>query len=203
VSAKNKFKSKDVEFFKPDLTRRYEFGPHDDVILEKMFDYGNKESIFFVSNLMEEDIPYILFINQMLSSGLTSPLYQEVREKRGLVYYISMNMARMNKQGVNAIATQTTSDNVEELKDTVRYVLSNPDIFLTKDRLETIRESNLIRKKKEKITRFANVSKWVNPEGWSIQDILEDVTLTKLRNVYDKHFNIDDYYFSSSKDFLQ
>jgi hypothetical protein len=109
----------------------------------------------------------------------------------------------MNKQGVNGITTQTTSDNVEELKEAINYVFSNPKKFLTKDRLETIRESTLVRVKKEKITRFANVSKWIQPKEWSIYDIVKTIDMDKVMDTFEQHFNIDDYYFSSDKDFLK
>ncbi len=203
VSPTTKFEAGNIEFNRQKMDKRYEQGPFDDVKLEKMFDYGDKESIFIISPLIEEDFPYVMFVNQMLSSGLSSPLYREIREKRGLVYYIRMSISRMNNQGVNGITTQTTSNNVDELKEAINYVFNNPEEFLTKDRLETIRESTLVRLKKEKITRFANVSRWIQPKEWSMYDIVKTINMDKVMETFETHFNIDDYYFSSDKDFLK
>jgi hypothetical protein len=53
--------------------------------------------------------------------------------------------------------------------------------------------------KKEEIFRHSNVNKWIQPEGWSVYDILDDVKLSKVKEVYDKYFNFDNYYISSDK----
>jgi predicted Zn-dependent peptidase len=47
----------------------------------------NKTSIVILSKIINEDFAYVNFINSMLSLGLKSPLYQEVREKRISLLY--------------------------------------------------------------------------------------------------------------------
>lgn len=199
VSPKTRFDS-DVDFAKRNLTKKIEFGPYDDVILEKMPDFGEKSSLIMMSPLVDKDFNYITFINAMLSLGLSSPLYSEVREKRGLVYYIRCSQARMNKQGLTTITTQTSKENVDAVYEAVKEVIDNPDKFLTKDRFETIRDSYIIKMKKEKINRFGNVNRWINPKGWGIKEIIETVTLDKIREVYDNNFKFDDFYLSCDKD---
>jgi hypothetical protein len=54
----------------------------------------------------------------------------------------------------------------------------------------------MIKLQKDKINRFANVNYWILPEGWSIKDIIKTVDLKKIREVYEKHFNFDDFYLS-------
>jgi predicted Zn-dependent peptidase len=199
VSPKTRFDS-DVKFAKRKITKKIEMGPYDDVTLEKMPDFGEKSSLIMVSPIAESDFNYITFINAMLSLGLSSPLYTEVREKKGLVYYIRCSQSRKNNQGITTITTQTSKDNVEAVYDAVRGVLDNPDKFLTQDRFETIRDSYLIKMKKEKINRFANVNRWINPKGWGIKEIIDTITLDKVREVYDNHFKFDDFYLSCDKD---
>lgn len=198
VSPKTKFEA-DIDFFIPELDKKYKFGPYPQAKIEKMNDFGDKASLMMVSPLVESDFNYITFINAMLSSGLSSPLYTEVREKRGLVYYIRCSQSRMNKQGVTSIATQTSLNNVDAVYDAVRTVINNPDKYITKTRMETIRDSYLIRLKKEKINRFSNVNHWILPEGWSVKDIVEKVNIKKIREVYDKYFNFDNFYLSNDK----
>jgi predicted Zn-dependent peptidase len=195
VSPKNIFKT-DIEFANRTFDRKLEFGPHKDIILEKRNDFGDKASLIMVSPLAEEDFNYISFINAMLSSGLSSPLYQEVREKKGLVYHISCSQARNNKQGFTTISTQTGKKNIQKVYDTVRKVINNPDKYLTKSRFETIKESYLIKLKKDKINRFSNVNQWILPKGWSIKEIIKTVTLNKIRDVYEKYYNFDNFYLS-------
>ena len=199
VSPKSKF-IHDIDFVDRKVDRLYKYGPYKDVTIEKMNDFGDKSSLIMMSPLIKKDFSYVTFINTMLSSGLSSPLYTEVREKRGLVYYIRCGQSRMNKQGLTTISTQTSSKNTDQVYDAVKYVLDNPDKFLTKERFETIKESYLIKIKKEKINRFANVNRWINPSGWNIKDVLDTITFDKVREVYDEYYNFDKFYLSSDKD---
>jgi predicted Zn-dependent peptidase len=45
-------------------------------------EFKDKTSIVILSKIINEDFAYVNFINSMLSLGLKSPLYQEVREKK-------------------------------------------------------------------------------------------------------------------------
>jgi hypothetical protein len=69
----------------------------------------------------------------------------------------------MNKQGVTTISTQTDSSKVEQVYDAVKSVLNNPDKYMTRERFDTIKESYIIRMKKEQINRYSNVNRWINP----------------------------------------
>jgi predicted Zn-dependent peptidase len=66
--------------------KRYYFGDHD-VALELNNEFKDKTSIVILSKIINEDFAYVNFINSMLSLGLKSPLYQEVREKRISLLY--------------------------------------------------------------------------------------------------------------------
>ena len=199
VSPRTKFDARDIDFFKPKLGKQVKFGPYAEATIEKMNDFGDKASLIMVSPVVESDFAYITFINSMLSSGLSSPLYTEVREKRGLVYYIRCEQSRMNRQGVTTISTQTSTDNVDKVFDVVKNVINKPDKYLTKSRLDTIRESYLIKLKKDKINRFSNVNHWILPKGWSVKEIVETVNIKKIREVYERYFNFDDFYLSNDK----
>ena len=199
VSPSTKFKS-DIQFAERKIDKVIKLGPYNDVTLEKMNDFGDKASLIMMSPLVEDDFSYITFINAMLSSGLSSPLYEEVREKRGLVYYIRCGQSRLNKQGVTAITTQTDVSNVDKVYDAVRSVLKNPDKYFTQERFDTIKQSYIIKMRKDKINRYANVNRWINPDGWSIKEILDTVTLDKIREVYDKYFDFDKFYLSFDKE---
>jgi predicted Zn-dependent peptidase len=190
----------DIEFSDQIFNKKFSLGPYNDAILEKRNDYGDKVSLIMTSPMVESDFNYITFINAMLSMGLSSPLYNEVREKRGLVYYIRCNQSRMNNQGITNITTQTTSSNAERVYDSVRYILKNPQKFLTQERFETIKNSYLIKLKKDKINRYSNVTRWINPKGWSMKEIIDTVNLEKIMDVYDKYYDFDKFYISNDKE---
>lgn len=190
----------DGEFDNLTFDKKIEMGPYNDSILEKRNQYGDKVSIIMTSPIAESDFNYITFINAMLSMGLSSPLYSEVREKKGLVYYIRCGQSRLNNQGITNITTQTSDQNIDRVYDAVRFVMKNPTKFLTNDRFETIKNSYLIKLKKDKINRYNNVSRWINPQEWSIKEIINTITLDKVLDVYEKYFDFDKFYLSNDKD---
>ena len=186
------------EFNNQEFKKRIEMGEYKDAILEKRNEFGDKVSLIMVSKISESDFNYITFINSMLSMGLSSPLYSEIREKKGLVYYIRCGQSRFNKQGITQITTQTNSRNVERVYDSVRFIFNNPNKFLTQERFETIKNSYLIKLKKDKINRYSNVSRWLNPVGWSVKEIIDTITLDKVMDIFSKYYDFDKFYLNRS-----
>jgi predicted Zn-dependent peptidase len=198
VSKNKPYKNNTIDFAKRDITKKLEFGEND-VPLELSNEFKDKTSIVILSPVIEEDFAYVHFINSMLSLGLKSPLYQEIREKRGLVYYVHCYQSRVNNQGINTISTQTSNKNYNGVVDAVKEVITNPDKYLTKERFNLVKDYYKVRMAKDEILRYKNVNQWVNPEGWSVYDILDKVTLKKIKEVYKKYYNFDDFYISSDK----
>ena len=57
----------------------------------------------------------------------------------------------------------------------------------------------MVRREKDEILRYKNVNQWIQPTNWSVYDILESVNLKKIKDVYEKYYNFDDFYISSDK----
>jgi predicted Zn-dependent peptidase len=198
VSKNKKYNNQAIDFIDRQIVKNIEFGDHK-VPLELGNEFKDKTSIVILSPVIEEDFAYVHFINAMLSLGLKSPLYQEIREKRGLVYYVHCYQSRMNQQGISTIATQTSNKNYNQVIDSVETIIKNPGKYLTKDRFNLVKDYYKVRQQKDEILRYKNVNQWINPEGWSVYDILDEVNIKKVREVYDKYFNFDNFYISSDK----
>ncbi len=198
VSKNKKYKNSELEFAERQIVKNVTFGDHK-TPLELNNDFKDKTSLVMLSPIIEEDFAYVHFINAMLSLGLKSPLYQEIREKRGLVYYVHCYQSRMNQQGINTIATQTSNKNFNACVDSVKEVISNPKKHLTKDRFDLVKDYYKVRMKKDEILRYKNVNQWINPEGWSVYDIIDKVDFKKVKSVYDKYYDFDKFYISSDK----
>lgn len=198
VSKNKKYKNNLINFANREITKTTDYGNFD-VSLELNNEFKDKSSLVMLSPIINEDFGYIHFINSMLSLGLKSPLYQEVREKRGLVYYIHLYMSRINKQGIINLATQTSNKNFDKVVDSIKEVINNPDKYLTKERFDIVKEYYNVRLKKSDILRHNSVSRWINPEGFSVYDVIEDVNMNKIREVYDKYYNLDNFYISNDK----
>ena len=198
VSKNKKYKNSEIEFAERQIVKNLAFGDHK-VPLELGNEFKDKTSLVMLSPIIEEDFAYVHFINAMLSLGLKSPLYQEIREKRGLVYYVHCYQSRMNQQGINTIATQTSNKNFNACVDSVKEVISNPKKHLTKDRFDLVKDYYKVRQQKDEILRYKNVNQWINPEGWSVYDIIDKVDFKTVKKVYDKYYDFDKFYISSDK----
>ena len=198
VSKNNKYKNNTIDFVERTIVKSTEFGNYDNP-LELNNEFKDKTSIAILSPIIEEDFAYVHFINAMLSLGLKSPLYQEIREKKGLVYYVHCYQSRMNNQGINTISTLTSNKNFDEVLKATKLVINNPDKYLTKERFNLVKDYYKVRMQKDEILRYKNVNQWINPEGWSVYDIIDTVKLKKIREVYDKYYDFDKFYISSDK----
>ena len=196
--SKKDYKNSTLDFADRTIIKPIAYGNHN-VPLELNNEWKDKTSIAILSPVINEDFAYIHFINAMLSLGLKSPLYQEIREKRGLVYYVHCYQSRMNNQGLNSISTQTSNRNFNAVVDAVEGVIKNPKKYLTKDRFNLVKDYYTVRMKKDEILRYKSVNQWINPEGWSVYDILDKITLKKVLEVYDKYYQFDNFYISNDK----
>lgn len=201
ISKNNDFKL-DVDFADPVEGREYKYMKNnDDIDLEINNNFKNKSSVICVSPFIDEDFQYVHFINYMLSSGLNSPIYKEVREKRQLVYSISCSLRRMNKKAVNSISTVTSDENASKVIETLDMIFKNRDKYLTKERFDIIKESISVNLKKQDINRHTSVNRWIGPEDYSLTpDFIESVSFDKCKKVFDKYFNFDNYYKSIDKE---
>jgi predicted Zn-dependent peptidase len=198
VSKKYKFKASDIDFSDMKIDRKIECGNHD-VALELGNDFRDKTSIAILSPVINEDFPYIDIINNMLSKGLSSPLYSEIREKLGLIYYIRCGLSRTNQQGITTISTQTINKNAEKVIDSIGKIIKNPSKFMTKERFAVIKEYMVNKERKEEINRYLHIDDWIEPENWSVSKIIKDVKFDKIMEMYEKHFDFDKFYISNDK----
>jgi predicted Zn-dependent peptidase len=198
VSKNNPYKNNTIDFAERKIDKVFSYGDHK-VSLEMGNEFKDKSSLVMLSPIIDEDFAYVHFINAMLSLGLKSPLYQEIREKKGLVYYVHCYQSRMNKQGINTIATQTSNKNFDAVVEAVKLVLENPKKYLTKERFDLVKDYYSVRMQKDEILRYKNVNQYINPEGWSVYEILDTVNLKKIKEVYDKYFKFENFYISNDK----
>lgn len=196
--SKKDYKNPTLDFTDRRIVKDISFGNHD-VPLELNNEWKDKTSIVILSPIIEEDFAYVNFINAMLSLGLKSPLYQEIREKRGLVYYVHCFQNRMNEKGITTLSTQTSNRNFNAVVDSMEGVIKNPKKFLTKDRFNLVKDYYSVRMQKDEILRYKNVNQFINPTGWSVYDILDKITLKKVLEVYDKYYQFDNFYISNDK----
>ncbi len=79
VSKNNPYKNKTLDFAEREIIKNVEYGDYK-VPFELNNDFKDKSSLIMLSPIINEDFAYVHYINAMLSLGLKSPLYQEIRE---------------------------------------------------------------------------------------------------------------------------
>ena len=190
----------DMEFNKVEINRDFkQVTEPSDVVYELNNDFADKTSIICVGKLVTEDFNYVAFITSMLASGLQSPLYQEIREQRGLSYGVGCDISRVHDKGILSISVQTSNENAEEVVSAVKLVLDNPDIYLTQERFDIVKNRFLISLKKNEINRYKNVSEYIYPADWGTSTIINTITMDDVKRVYNKYFNFKDFYISLDK----
>jgi len=198
VSKTKKIKDLDIEFVDRQIVKTMTYGNHK-VDLELGNQFKDKTSLIMMSPIIDENNAKIHFINAMLSLGLKSPLYQEVRENQGLVYFIHCYQSRHNLQGITNISTLTNNKNVNKVIDGVQKVLKEKDKFLNKDRFNLVKDYYLTRREKEEILRYKNIGKYLVPKGWSVYDELDTLKLKDLKDIYDEYYDFSKFYISNDK----
>lgn len=199
VSKNNDFKSNLIDFSDRKINKEYKLFENNKAELDITNTFKDKSSLIMKSNIVDGDYAKIHFLNNMLSGGLNSPFYQEIREKKGLVYFIDCSLSRMNDKGDINISTLTSNDNIDNVVETINEIFKNPDKYLTKERFDVVKESVKVNLKKQDINRYSHVSRWINPEGWSLSDIIDDIELPDIKGVFEKYYNVDDFYISNDK----
>lgn len=201
VSKKTPYEPKDVIFNTPvyETMDKYISESAVNPSFELPNEFKGKTSLCLMSPFIKENNAHVHFLNSCLSMGLNSPLYQEIREKKGLVYYVSCYQSRMNQSGVTSISTLTTEENVNPVIDCVNDIFSNITEHVTKERFDIVKECLKVNLIKSDISRYGNVSRWINPKGWSTADIIDTLTYDDVINTFESNYNMDKFYISNDK----
>ena len=73
----------------------------------------------------DENIPTMMIINSVLGGGMSSRLFQEIREKRGLAYSVFSYHSSYLDSGLVAIYAGTNVDQLSLLEETIQQTMAN------------------------------------------------------------------------------
>ena len=105
----------------------------------------------------------------------------------------------MNESGITSISTLTTDENVEPVIECVNDIFNNIDDHLTKERFNIVKEQTKVNLKKSDINRYGNVNRWINPKGWNVSDIIDNVTYDDVMETFENNYKMDNFYISNDK----
>lgn len=178
---------------------------HDKFIYEPSNNFEKKVSFIALSQEIYDPKENMIMkiISNILSDGLNSPLYEEIREKLGLVYYIRMGIQKIfDEKSVLMFDTASTKENIPVIHNKLKEVFLNPDKYLTKSRFDIVMKSIDIDFQKLDCLKFGIpyiINEIADPEK-SFKLNYKSITFDDVQTVYKKYFvdGIDNWYFSSS-----
>jgi predicted Zn-dependent peptidase len=192
VSKDFELERNDIGFVdRSDLIRK-DWNENPEAILEESPEFNDKLCVLYEQEIEEEDFPYVSFLTSMMSDGLKSPLYQEVREKRGLSYSVSNSIMAIGDKLVNYIFVPTGRDKEEELEEAIKQVLDNPSV-ITEERFDIVKTSSMIKIEDGEIDRYKNIGDVLNPRIKNYKELIPKIELDKVLEVYNKYYSLDKF----------
>ena len=170
-----------VEFDKKPRTKRsLKYKEYNKVEISQVPCVEGMNFMYFVprTSISKKDYANLYIAKLMLSKGLNSPLYQELREKRGLVYGIYAMLEPCVNDSIFTICFQTITPNVEEAKIAYEETINNIDNVLTLDRFNDIIE--MLRNKFEEEDIFIHEAVWKFIKGLPSSQV-NSKTLEKIK----------------------
>jgi len=201
--SKNNLFENDIRLSDKEYSMYVKYSIDNNIPLELDNDYNNSSSIILLSPLIDnfDDYPYIDMITKMLGDGLNSPLYQEIREKNALVYYIHNYIYDItSEQYVISYTTETSNDNVDIVLNKLNDILDNKDKYLTKERFDIVKDNINVKKIKNDILIHDDVNRIINKKSLLLENNIDNITFDDISKIYDKYFNIKDFYISVYND---
>lgn len=154
---------------------------------------SDKDTVLMIGKKMvsKSDYPYINFACAMLSSGLNSPFYKEIREKRGLSYYSSADCDSYGQQSIVMFSATTTQDRTEELKTLYNDLLTDVTKYLTQERFDLIMSLAEVEKEEVKLLRFAHQGDLVRKGLPMMPKNPRKISYEKVLQVAQKYLNLN------------
>jgi hypothetical protein len=131
------------------------------------------------------------FIISCLTGGLEAPLYQEIREKRGLSYFSAGDIQRTGESVIGSFLAITTNERADELKQVYTDFFSDQvSRHITLDRFIDCKESFLIKKRVAELLPYSGIGPKVLSDYNSFVGV-ETLNYNDCLTLADATFNMD------------
>ena len=153
---------------------------------------SEKVNVFVFSKIpvIKTEYPNAFIGMQMLCDGLNSPFCQEIREKRGLSYYVMGDIHLVTKNGILVMNACTDEEHAQELVDLFKDMCKNVTKYLTRERYEIIINQIKTMFRMKKCLRWKNVGDLINMEMPNLEEWINDgkIQYERVVGVIQKYF---------------
>lgn len=156
----------------------------------KEYDYFQESKIklnnmFFVKWLdLDYDFKDITLLEYYLSYGLTSPMYSVLREKLGLVYYVSADDIKLGDRKLFIIMCESDPKNEKKIDKSLRVLIENLPNELSESRFENMKktlESTIV--KQNLLNWNVEFAKNASSENFYTDEYFKEMTFEKFKEL--------------------
>ena len=139
----------------------------------------------------KEDYPAMKVAIMMLNNNLESPLYKEIREKRGLSYYSIADLMTMIDDSICMFYAATTDSHIDELVSVYTNFFRNTQNYINRDRYEDIISNIKINEEKREVLRYANIQDLERKGLVCMPKNIDKVTYENVLEAVEKYLNLN------------
>lgn len=150
---------------------------------------GDKSNIYVLSKKVanKNHYKYLAIGLNMLLDGFSSPFMQEIREKRGLSYYIHGEILQVVDKSIIWFYASTDKEKAEQLKSVFNDLCKNVRQYLTKERFNIALDHIKTQREIQKLFLWKNTTKYTEYEHACILERLERLNYDRLVGVVEKY----------------
>lgn len=169
-------------------------------VAELEYGESDKTTILLATQLFDDNFVEAAFLSYMLSKGLDSPLYHELRVKRGLTYGCYTTVSDFADKSTLITTMTTSNEKVSEALDILNMIFKSKDKYLTKERFDTIYSYLESRAMISETLRYAKVAPYIKEPKRSLDLQLKNITYQKVMDTFDALVGFDKMDVSLSSD---
>lgn len=113
---------------------------------------------FAAPSLRSDDRHAAVLLNELLGAGISAPLFQEVREKRGLVYRINSDFTPLETAGIFSVSAGVSKGHAGEMIETTLEVLGQYARNGFSDEAMAAARERIVRESREREESVAHAS---------------------------------------------
>lgn len=183
--------------------RTYSFSPdNSDFKSEHFQQMVNTDSVIMTKGIITDDIPLYKFASNILSRGLKSPLYDVIREQRGLVYSLGLNgMMLTDNQFMPYFNTVSPKDNIDSISESLKFVHQNIDQLVSFESFLKIKSSLKEQYDLNNVYNATNGQKYITPDNARLDNKIDNIQYSDVLDYIKEELDISSWHISLSSDF--
>ena len=181
----------DIEFSAPGIPSSDDFGEYGNSIEE--VNVNNKLSVIGIGKVKckQDEYPILNLGMNIIGAGLNSPLYQEIRDKRGLSYFSWSDCQDYGDFVLPIFGSCTEKDRIDDLVGVYYDIFADITKHMSEERFDICKNQLMVILEKRKVLRYDNPEDLINKDGLYKLENLDSIKFEDVVNVMTKYVNAD------------